>query len=684
LAFIIALLQSITVLFGVTSAAYGIVLNSPYPKGENTQKIYYTSFSEPPKTLDPALSYTVPEAVFTGPIYEPILQYDYLTRPYKLVPLTAETLPSIRCDKQNNTTTRCIYTIHIKQGILYQPHPAFGASVKRELVADDYVYEIKRLASPRVNSPIYGLMGEHIEGFLEYARSLPNKQVHPGFLNLRDYPLRGVRVLDKYTYEITLIDQYPQFIYWLAMAFFAPIPWEVDQYYSAPERIKKNITLSWYPVGTGAFMMLENNPNSRIVLVKNPNFHQEYYPSNGSEEDTHRGYQKHAGEKLPLVDRVEFMLEKESIPRWNKFLQGYYDLSGVADNNFDQTLTVSPDGELLLTPIMQEKGISLKEIAEPALFYLGFNMLDSVVGGESNRARLLRRAISIAVNYEEQISIFYNGRGEAAQGPIPLGIFGYQDGKEGMNPYIYRWKKGARVRRSLQEARVLMTEAGYKDGIDPVTHRPLMLNYDVPATGVPDEKSSLSWMVKQFAKIGIQLNIRATQFNRFQEKVRTGNAQIFFGGWNADYPDPENFLFLLYGPNARVQFGGENLSNYRNASYDALFEDMKNRANDAGRQVVIDKMLNIIRYDAPWIFGMSVKLPVLRQQWVSATKPSSVSQNLLKFVSVDVGLRKQKIKEWNQAILWPIVLIVSCIVLLILCFVFLYGRGLRAPVKRIQ
>lgn len=672
-------------LLGFVSITDAVVLNSPYPRAESSAKVYYSSFAEPPKTLDPALSYTANESIFIGQIYEPILQYDYLTRPYKLVPLTAASFPEVHCTENLNSQPhgmQCVYTIKIKPGIFYQPHPAFNSGSKRELVAEDYVYQIKRLASPRVNSPIYGFMGERIEGFTEYAKTLPDKKNHPGFLDLRQYPLSGVKVLDKYTYEIALKQEYPQFLYWLAMGFFSPIPWEVDQYYASPKMIKKNKSLGWYPVGTGPFMMYENNPNSRIVLVKNPNFHEEYYPALGSEQDEKLGYQKHKGERLPLVDRVEFTLEKESIPRWNKFLQGYYDLSGVSDNNFDQTINVNSSGDLELTSSMKQKGISLKEIAEPALFYLGFNMFDPVVGGNSSRARKLRQAISIAINYDEYISIFFNGRGDAAQGPIPHGIYGHKDGKEGINPYVYNWKEGERSRRSIADAKKLMAEAGYKHGIDPKTHLPLMLNYDVPASGSPDEKSSLGWMIKQFAKLGIQLNVRATLFNRFQEKVRTGNVQIYFGGWNADYPDPENFLFLLYGPNGKVETGGENLSNYHNVEYDRLFDQMKSLPNSDKRQAIIDQMLNIIRYDSPWIFGMSVRIPVLRQQWVSPTKPSSVAQNLMKYVSVDFALRNHMRKAWNQAIYWPVIMLISFIIFFILIFVYLYGRRLNSPVKR--
>ena len=140
-----------------------------------------------------------------------------------------------------------------------------------------------------------------------------------------------------------------------------------------------------------------------------------------------------------------------------------------------------------------------------------------------------------------------------------------------------------------------MVEAGYPDGIDPKTGKALILNCDVNTRGDPGSQSKLNWIRRQFAKIGIQLNIRATQYNRFREKVRTGNAQMFFWGWLADYPDPENFLFLLYGPNGKVKYGGENAANYSNPEYDKLFTKMKNMPNGPERQAIIRQMLEILR-----------------------------------------------------------------------------------------
>ncbi|MBV5311496.1 ABC transporter substrate-binding protein, partial [Chromatium okenii] len=211
----------------------------------------------------------------------------------------------------------------------------------------------------------------------------------------------------------------------------------------------------------------------------------------------------------------------------------------IASDAFDQAVQIAADGQPILTDTMREQGIRLLTSVEPANYYLGFNMLDAVVGGDSERARLLRQAISIAVNYEEFISIFANGRGVVAHGPLPPGIFGYREGAAGINPLVYDWRDGRAVRRPLAAAQALMEQAGYPNGIDRETGRTLTINYEAVATG-PDDRARLNWMRKQFAKLGIELVVRATDYNRFQDKLRTGAAQIFMLGWNADYPDPEN------------------------------------------------------------------------------------------------------------------------------------------------
>jgi ABC-type transport system substrate-binding protein len=679
-------------LIAVLLSACGPVWNDPYPAADRGRNILYTAFTERPKHLDPVQSYSEDEITFTAQIYEPPLQYHYLKRPYELIPGTAIEVPKPRyldargrplpdtADAAGIAYTD--YVIRIRPGIKYQPHPAFAeqpADISgfhsladfpnrgtRELTADDYVYEIKRLAHPRLHSPILGLMEEYIVGLGDLAKSLQQQQksapaARQGeWLDLRRHALSGVEVIDKTSYRIRIKGKYPQFLYWLAMPFFAPVPWEADRFHSQPGMAEKNLTLDWYPIGTGPYMLTENNPNARMVLEKNPNYRGETYPCEGESgdpvDDKAAGLLADCGKTLPFIDRIVFTREKEQIPYWNKFLQGYYDASGISSDSFDQAVQVASGGDITLTAGMRAQGISLTTSVATSTMYMGFNMLDPLVGGTSEEARKLRQAISIAIDQEEFISIFQNGRGQAAQSPIPPGIFGYVEGRAGINPEMYDWADGKPRRKSVEVAKKLLAEAGWPDGRNAKTGEPLLINLDTTATGV-GAKSRIDWLNKQFLKIGVQLVVRSTDYNRFQEKVRKGAVQLFYFGWNADYPDPENFLFLLYGPQGKVKFSGENASNYANPEFDRLFDEMRAMENGPRRQAIIDKMLAILRHDAPWIWGFHPKDYTLRHAWLTNRKPSKVGHNTLKYQRVDAARREQLRAEWNRPLLWPLALV---------------------------
>jgi len=690
--FLRAALAAIALLSGCSGSPW----NYPYPASEAGANIFYSSFSERPKHLDPVQSYSSNEINFTAQIYEPPLQYHYLKRPYTLIPGSAEAVPQPRYydaqDRELPATAvgkdiaYTIYEIRVKQGVKYQPHPAFARNAVGELVyhrltdkeisvkhtladfpqtgtqelkARDFEYQIKRLAHPRLHSPILGLMVDYIDGLKEYVETLKKVNADLGKQGARDpwidldrYPLRGVEVVDDYTYRIRIKGQYPQFLYWLAMPFFAPVPAEVDRFFSQPGMAERNLTLDWYPVGTGPYMLTQNNPNRMMVLERNPSFHGEAYPSEGAPGDAAEGVLKDAGKPLPFIDKAVYTLEKEGIPRWNKFLQGYYDASGIGSDTFDQAVNFASGGEAVVTDAMKAQGIRLSTSVAASTFYIGFNLLDPVVGGDSERARKLRQAISIAVDQEEFVSIFQNGRGIPAQGPIAPGIFGYRDGKEGINPYVYDWVDGAPRRKSIDSAKKLLAEAGYPNGIDAKTGAPLVLYFDVTARS-SEAKSMLEWQKNQFAKINVQLEVRPTDYNRFQDKIRKGNTQIYEWGWHADYPDPENFLFLLHGAQGKVKSQGENASNYVNAEFDRRFEQMKHMPNSPERQAVIDRMVEVLRRDAPWLWGYHPKDYALYHAWVSNLKANKIAYNTLKYQRIDAALREQKRREWNRPVIWP-------------------------------
>ena len=687
--------------------------NNPYTETEG-KNVLYSSFSERPKYLDPVRAYSSNEYGFLGQIYEPVLQYHYLKRPYALEPLTARRMPVIRYLDDNKqpvdqaSASYVVYDIEIKPDIMFQPHPAFvkdeqggyryhemgeghreefdriadfPLTASRELRSKDYVYQIKRLADPSLHSPIAGILIKHIVGFAGSREHIARAREanSEGWFDLRKFHIEGVEVIDDYRYRITTHVGYPQFIYWLAMPFFAPMPWEADAFYSQPGFDQRNITLNWYPIGTGAYMLSENDPNLRMVLARNPNFHHDRYPTEGESGDDSGGLLQDAGARLPFIDKAVFSLEKESIPYWNKFLQGYYDRSGISSDSFDQAVQMDDGGDFELTKLMSDNDIHLSVSHQPTTVYIGFNMLDPVVGGFSERAIKLRQALSIAVDIEEYISIFLNGRGAVAQSPLPPGIFGHLSGADGINPIVYDWIDGRPQRKPISDAKRLLAEAGYADGIDQRNGKPLVLYFDAVGTG-PDAKSWLNWITKQFEKIDVQLVTRNTDYNRFQEKIIEGTGQIFRWGWNADYPDPENFLFLFYGPNAKIKKQGENAVNYDNPRFNQLFRRMQGMPNGPARQRVIDEMLEILRYESPWIWGYHPKSFVLHHGWLHNVKSHLMAHNTLKYLRIDTQSRDRSRKEWNQPILAPVFWMAALLLAFVLPVVGIYRKKRRRTV----
>jgi ABC-type transport system substrate-binding protein len=698
----------------------GCIPNNPYRDSEAEENIYYTTFDEPPKYLDPARSYFASELRILAQIYEPLLQYHYLRRPYELTPLTARAMPrvsyfddtgrSLPPDAAPAKVARAVYEINIKEDILYQDHPAFAKDSKgnalyseldknalkgingiedfaktgtKTLTSDDYIYQIKRLADPELHCPILPILEKYILGLEEYSTALKaaleeerqrrkalagaaysralDEKTNPIILDYDKYPLPGVLKVDENNFRIILKKKYPQFIYWLAMPFFSPFPKEADIFYKQGALMEKNIGINRFPIGTGAYQMNSFKAESEITLVKNKNYRYEAYPSDGEPMDEALGLLKTAGEAMPFIDKITFKLEKETIPRWNKFLQGYYDSSGISSDSFDSAISMSGGGGVELTKAMQEKGISLITSVEQTTYYTGFNMLDDVVGGYGTKNEKLRQAISIILNYEEFIEIFSNGRGVAAMSPLPPGIFGHITGKDGINPYVYDWDEETnRARRkSIDEAQRLMVLAGYPNGLDK-DGRPLVIHFDNAWTHA-GAKQMINWYTKRFKLLGIQLENRTTDYNRYQEKMASGNIQFFFLGWNADYPDPENFYFLLYGPNSKVYNHGENQANYNSPEFDRLFREMENMDNTEERLSIIKEMTRTLQRDAPWVWSYHPVAFSLAHEWIGNRKANSMANNTIKYITLDAKKRAEQRRSWNKPRLWPLLVFVLII-----------------------
>jgi oligopeptide transport system substrate-binding protein len=693
--------------------------NNPHPPSPAGLVTYQSAISPaPPKHLDPAISYASDESLFTQQIYEPPMDYHFLKRPYELIPAALESAPQLTFlnekgeevaeDDASVAFTR--YTLRLRDDLRYQPHPAFALDARgrpeylfataaegeryrqipdfphtghRAVHANDYAYAIKRLADPLNGSPMLGFMSQYIVGLKEFSErvgALPRDQ----WLNLDDHPMEGLQVTDERTLSITIKGRYPQFVYWLAMPFFSPIAPEVDRFYHNPGFADRNLTLDWWPVGSGPYMMVKNDPNSEIVLERNPNYRQEFFPTEGAPGDTEAGYLQDAGKPIPFVDRAVFRLEKSSLSLWTKFLQGYYDRSGEVHSNttgvFDQAFVVRPDG-VEMSPEMQGHDITMSPDVKPGLYYYGFNMRDPVVGGYTEDKRKLRQALQIAFLTEEYLNVFYKGNGIAAHSPIPPGIPGYLPGEAGINPYVYDWVDGEPRRKSIEYARQLLAEAGYPNGRDARTGEPLKIFIDVQSQAISN--TSMNWIDRVFSAIGVQVEFRPADWNRTREKLLTGNTQIYSHGWLADYPDPENFLFLLYGPESPLacKCDGANNSNYASEEYDDLFRRMRVLPPGPERDELVAQMVALYRKDAVWLSAYYPKEIYLNNSWVFNNKRHGISKSTLKYTRVDEQKRAAMQELWNQPVTWPLYAAALLLLSLLLPGIVAYRRRQNATVR---
>ena len=627
--------------------------NNPYPGADDTLKVRYGALPETPKTLDPAVSYTTLEHAITANVYDTLLEYHYLKRPYELIPGLASEVPEPR----ELWGGRVSYLFRVRPGVRFAEDPCFElgepGTKTREVLAGDFAFELERIADPAVTSPVIATFAK-IEGFREFsARLAALRASEPGFAERRidaQYAaaggIEGVRVQGPHELEIVLAEPYPQLLYWFAMPFTAPVPWEAVALYDGREG---RDFFKDHPVGAGPFRILHYERRSRIALERNPGWYGALqpewkapgavYPSQGEPGDAEAGRLDPAtvGRALPFLDRLELRIEKEDIPAFNKFLQGYYDASGIIQESFDKVVH-----EGALSPAMAALGMELEKSVEPSISYLGFNMNDPQVGAPAGeRGRLLRQAMSLVVDSAEFARVFANGRGVPAQSPVPPGIFGYE--AEYRNP----WRQP-----DLARAKALLDEAGYSDGIDRDTGRPLRLTFDL---GDPSSRARLRalFFVNAWKRLGLDVEIAATDYNQFRDKVRRGAYQIFQWGWLADYPDPENFLFLLWGPMSESRSGGPNTANFGESRYDALFLEMKDRPNDARRLELIREMRGILERERPWIELHHAESYALYHAWMRNVKPAGLSLPSAKYVDVDARERARLREEWNRPVVWP-------------------------------
>lgn len=650
--------------------------NFPFETPSQNKKIGYRAAYDYPDNFDPIRTYDDESTFYLSQIYESLYNIDYLANDFKITPLLAEKMPEMRFYNKDNQeigiedlahAEKTVYRIPIRHGIYYSPNPYFCGSdevkkcnFKREVHAEDFVYAISRVIHQGIQSPFITLLNKHLYHFNDYYLE-GKKHIHQNNLLAQ-----SIRAIDDYTLEISTNGYYAQWINWLRMLTFAPIPHEIGDVY---DKTHDQGIWAKYSIGTGPMMFSGEENVQKIRLIKNPNYRKVYF-------DTHDGVLK-----LPMLDEIQFFVEKEAIPRWNKFLQGYYDITSIPAESFETSIQISPEGNFSISNALRKQGIKLRSFSAMSSHTIAFNMLDPVIGGNTESARLLRQAISIALDYQEFMAIFFNGRGRLAQGPVPPELLSPYY-RHDYNPYVYHKVNQRFIKRPLSDAKSLMIKAGYPGGVDKKSHRQLQLDLDVETRGLPEERARFAWFRKQFAKLGIQLNIIENDINRYKQKTLNGRYQMVFYGWNADYPDPENFLMLFYSRNGQSTYRGPNFSNFKDPEYDALFEKLQHTYYQKDKDKIIYRMLEILKYQCVSIWGTFGLTLYLTQKWVDQVLYAPFTLGLMQYVNIHPTLRSKAWEIWNQIEIFPFITLLIVVILILLPFVWQWYRLKKAKVNR--
>ena len=561
-------------------------------------KVLRAVFGIAETSFDPQFASDAASDSIIANIYEPMLDYDYLARPAQLVPQTLEAMPTV-------TDNGATYVFRLKKGIFFTPDPAFKGK-PRELTAADHAYGIRRLLDPAVKSPWLWLVDGKILGADE-ARAQAEKRGRFDY----DAPIPGLEVVDRYTLRIRLKQPDFRFLYALAVPNTAAVAREVVEAYG--------LDFGAHPVGTGPYMLGEYKRSAKIVLVANPAYRETtYVPAGPVPPESRPVAAALKGKRLPLVGRVEVSVIEEGQAQWLAFLNRELDLLERLPSDFvDEALA---DGKL--KPALAARGIRHEMLLRPNTRWTYFNMEDPVVGGYAPARIALRRAVSMAYDENESIRVLLKGRAAPAQSPIPPGIAGH-DPKLKTQAQVY----------DPAAARALLDQFGYKDRDgDGYRETPEGKSLALECWSAPTSLSRQGdelWK-KNMDAIGIRIVFKKDKTPELRKMARLGKIPMRTDGWNADYPDAENFMQLLYGPNA----GQENQARFKLAEFDALYDRARALPDSPQRTALFDRMTELVLAYAPWRLTEHRFEDQLLQPWVHAYKPHPIRSQVWQYIDV--------------------------------------------------
>ena len=556
------------------------------------------------QSMDPIYITAVNDSQASAQVFETLLEYDYVKRPYALRPLLVKSMP-----KALNKGSS--YEFELKPGIHFHDHPCFPGGKGRELVAKDVKYSILRMANVANKPRGWWVYKGHIKGLDRYRRNQARLIKQKKKFNY-DGKVEGIELLGKYKFRIHLNKPFPQFLYLMAFQKTAIAPREIVE--GCKTGNAKGMKFQDHPIGTGPFLFKKRRQGLRITFVKNPKYKHSHYPKTGfSKQMKARGLDKDAGKQLPFADILEVHIFREYQPAYLKFRTNDLDFLVVGrefwKRTFDKKINLKTGKSTVsLKPYLKKQGIGAFWYQRLLFSYIGINFKDKLLGGYGARSRYLRRALWHAIDWHEINQRFSDGRLKIFRGSIPPGMAGAID---------------MDTRANLDKAREYLKKAGYPGGrgLPPIT-------LSTTKSGIMEQRNEV--IARQFARIGVQLRTDLSTWPQLLAKVRSGQAQMFQTGWVADYPDPETFLMIFFGGNAN---GGANGTNFQHPEFDRLYKKIRTMFPSKERAAIYKRMNQILIDEAVFLGSLT------------AVSYYMTSKRLRNFLLTDMG--SSFWKYWN-------------------------------------
>ena len=569
-------------------------------------KTLRVAYSIAETTFDPAFASDAASDGIIVNIFDTMLDYDYLARPVRLVPRALEAMPTVEDGGKS-------YLCRIRKGVHFTTDPAFKGK-RRELTANDFAYGFKRILDPSVKSPWLWL----IEGKLVGGDEARAHATQRGRFDY-DAPIAGLEVVDRYTLRIRLTAPDLRFPYVLAVPNVAAQAREVVEAYGND--------IGAHPVGSGPYMLAEYRRSARIVMIANPDYRDTRYepagPVPASSESVATALR---GKRLPLAGRVEVNIIEEGQARWLAFLNREIDFLDILPTEFiEQAL----DARGKLLPALAARGIVHDVLLRPNTWWFYFNMKDPTVGGYTLDRIALRRAIGMGYDNDEAIRVLLKGRAVPAYGPIPPDIAGHDPALK-TDAQLY----------DPAFARALLERFGYtdRDG-DGYREMPDGKPLTIERWSTPNSASRQAdelWK-KNMDAIGIRISIKKDRTPELRKMAREGKIAMRSDGWNADYPDAENFMQLLYGPS-----GPENNARFDLPEFNALYERARTLPDSPERTRLFDRMTQLVIAYAPWRMTFHLLEDSVRHPWIGTYVPHPIRSQWWQYIDVDPGERARK------------------------------------------